>query len=510
MIRIKIDGTEYLCEPDRKLGDVLRERCPEAAPVFACGGHGKCGKCRIIVTEGDISPVTEEERKLLSADELEQGVRLACLTRATGDCAVATRSGRGKGEVIRISGELPEFERAPVFKKYGAAVDIGTTTLAAVICRPDGTVAASGGASNPQTSYGADVVSRMEAALKGAGEELTEAIRNAVDGLVRELADKAGIDSRDIDGAVVTGNTVMLSFFAGVDTEPLTHAPFLPKELFGKTYAARQLELTCLEPDTDIYLPPCAAAFIGADVMCASLADLGKNGAVCELLTDIGTNGEMVLCAGGELFACSTAAGPAFEGAGISSGMGGFDGAIDRAAVDGSGAIQVHVIGQERGATAKGICGSGLVDAVSCLRELELVDETGYMEEESAEIGGGVCLTRKDIRAVQLAKSAIHAGVLSLLHAALTGLEEVEIFHIAGGFGSFLNVENAGKIGLIPEALVRKVHVSGNAALAGAVMLLLSAAARDEIRAFTDRVNVLELSTDSFFVNAFMEQMTFP
>ena len=510
MIRVNIDGTEYSCEPGQLLGDFLRDVRPDIAPAFVCGGHGKCGKCRIIVASGAASPVSPEERRLLGDDDVGRGVRLACMTRIEGDIRLASYSYAASGGEIRIAGELPAFRRIPAFKKYGIALDIGTTTLAAILYDADGAVIASGGSMNPQSKYGADVVSRMEYALKGGGGELTEAIRERISELIAELCCDAGIGSDKIDGAVVTGNTVMLSFFAGIDTEPMTHAPFIPHELFGKTYTANECGIDCLLPETPVYLPPCAAAFIGADVMCATLADLREGPGDCELLADIGTNGEMIWSAGGKLFACSTAAGPAFEGAGISSGMGGFDGAVDRVKIGDGGRLEAHIIGEEKGAEAKGICGSGLIDAVRCLRELEIVDETGYMEDGSAEIKPGVSLNQKDIRAVQLAKSAIHAGILSLLNASKTSPDSVKIMHIAGGFGSFLNVESAGRIGLIPDGFVRKTHISGNAALAGASMLLLSLPMRSRIRELTGRVHVLELSTDDNFVNAFMEQMMFP
>ena len=373
-VTVTVNGKPLTCPAGTPLSDVLSRAGWEYSP---CGGHGRCGKCRVNVEPGDaVTAVTEAERRHLSADELERGERLACRTAVLGDCAVTFGDhavSRARAQIL-TDGALPEIDLVPAFAegKTGAAVDIGTTTLAARLYDAKGTLLASASRLNPQSAFGADVVSRMEAALAGHADELADAVRGAVDGLLREMAEKAG---RTPSAAVVTGNTVMLHLFTHTDVEPLTHAPFAAKRTFGETLPARELALTALAPEAPVYLPPIVASFVGADTATAMLA-----AGFCAdempgtlLLTDVGTNGETVLAHEGRLYACSTAAGPAFEGAGISMGMGAAPGAVDRVALTHDGKLSAHVIGD---AAPAGICGSGLVDAVARLLDTEVLDET--------------------------------------------------------------------------------------------------------------------------------------
>ena len=212
------------------------------------------------------------------------------------------------------------------------------------------------------------------------------------------------------------------------------------------------------------------------------------------MLTDIGTNGEMALLQNGRLYVCSAAAGPAFEGAGIS-----------QVFLQGN-ELGIHVIGE---GAAEGICGSGIVDALACLLESGQIDETGYMEEESISIAPSVAVTQKDVRMVQLAKSAIHAGIRTLLHMADIDCGEVSNLLIAGGFGSYLNVKNAGRIGLIPAGLVPRVRVIGNAALSGAAMLLLNQEYRAACKKYAGDAKEIQLSVNPFFSEEYMTQMMF-
>lgn len=202
---------------------------------------------------------------------------------------------------------------------------------------------------------------------------------------------------------------------------------------------------------------------------------------------------------------CSTAAGPAFEGAGITMGMAGKSGAVDHVTVQ-NGQLAAHVIGD---VPPVGICGSGVVDAIACLLETEEIDETGFMENDPATILAPVVLTGSDVRMIQLAKSAIHAGIRTLLHHEKLKCEEITELLIAGGFGSYLDIQNAGKIGLIPEEMLDSVRVVGNAALAGAAMLLLNKGLRKESVRLADSAEVIELSTDPVFAEEYMERMFF-
>lgn len=500
---VALNGKAYTCPVGTSLGDLLSHHGQGSMP---CGGHGKCGKCRVTVS-GEVSAPTEDEIRALTPDELARGIRLACRVTVLGDCSV-TAAEQGSARIV-THGALPasmnEKPLSPAFAGYGAAIDIGTTTLAARLYDRKGTLLSEVSRLNPQSAWGADVISRMEAAMAGNASRIAGLTRRTLNGMVTDLATAAGISATAIDAVTVTGNTVMLHLLTETDVEPLTHAPFETKRLFGETLTAGELDLTALAPDTSVYLPPCIAAFVGADTVTATLATDLTAAPDTSLLCDIGTNGEMVLWQNGTLYACSTAAGPAFEGAGISMGMGGRVGAIDRVWVQ-DGMIHAHVIGETK---PVGLCGSGLVDGVACLLDTEILDETGYLEDDPAIISAPVEITQEDIRAVQLAKSAIHAGMRTLLHTAGLTCDGVDTLYIAGGFGSYLDVKNAGKIGLLPEELTNRVTVLGNAALTGAAMLLLCEGLRPVCEKLAKETEIVELATNPVFVSEYMERMMF-
>lgn len=247
-------------------------------------------------------------------------------------------------------------------------------------------------------------------------------------------------------------------------------------------------------------------AFVGADISCALLASGMITRAETALLCDIGTNGEIALWHRGQLLVASTAAGPAFEGAGISCGVTSVPGAIDRVWIEG-GAIKTHTIAE---APAVGVCGSGLIDAVCALLALGLVDETGATQEETLPLAEGVSLLPRDIRAVQLCKGAIAAGVDTLLAVAGVNYSDIARLYIAGGFGAHLNMGSAAGIGLIPQALADRVSVIGNASLSGAAQLLLSVDAREEVGRIAKKAQHITLSGNPTFNRLYMEHMMFP
>ncbi|MBQ7921703.1 MAG: DUF4445 domain-containing protein [Clostridia bacterium] len=496
-ITLTVNGSPRTVTAGKSISEYLGSEQP-------CGGHGRCGKCKVIAT-GDLSPLSESEKNLLTEEELKKGFRFACLTAVLGDCSVVTLQSDA-GDVKAVTdGEMPEFPLNPAFVHYGAAIDIGTTTIAAGLYDTDGTLLCEAACLNPQIAWGADVISRIEAALDGKAESLALSIRSAIDDILAVLARKASVSAEEIDGIVLTGNTVMLYLLTETDTEPLSHAPFTVHRSFGETVTADALGLSCIQPDTPVYLPPCMAAFIGADITCGILATRLCESAESALFADIGTNGEMGLWTKGKLTVCSTAAGPAFEGVGISMGMRGAPGAIDKVAVHGNQAV-CHVIGDK---PAVGICGSGLVDAAACLLRLGILDETGYLEEETVTLKDSVTLDQSDIRMLQLAKSAICAGMTALSASAGIQPEDVDHAIIAGGFGKYLDMGNAEYIGLIPAGLQDKIRVVGNASLTGAAMLLLSKNFRDTCYRIAGDAEILELSTDSVFVEQYMMGMMF-
>ena len=495
MIRIYVNGESREVPSGLTISEITGGESP-------CGGHGKCGKCKV-VARGNLSAPSESELRLLTADELSRGVRLACTTRVEGECEIETIKSSDTAQIV-TGGESVGFEIKPSFKRYGIAIDIGTTTLAARLYAADGALLAETSRLNPQSEWGADVISRIESSMAGKRDELAASILSALDEMTATLASTAKIDANEIDCAAVTGNTVMLSLLTCEDVEPFSHAPFEAKRLFGETVSAREIGLSSLRADAEVYLPDCISAFVGADTVCA-LITTDLSSAECAMLADIGTNGEMALSYNGTLTVCSTAAGPAFEGVGISMGMRGAVGAIDKVSVKGE-ELEVHVIG---GGEAIGICGSGLVDAAAAMLELEILDETGALDDDPFVLKDPVELSGKDIRMLQLAKSAICAGLMTLIENAGLEPEDVPILYIAGGFGNYLNKESAAKIGMLPQSLAESSETVGNAALTGASMMLLNSELREKARDLARSARTLDLSKDKGFSEKFMMGMIF-
>ena len=383
----------------------------------------------------------------------------------------------------------------------GAAVDIGTTTLAGYLLDlTSGELLASAGALNPQRAHGADVCSRMDFAAAGDGAVLLrDEIIKAIGSLIGDLCQKAGRGANEIYRMALAGNTVMLHFLMGFETKTLAVAPFVPVSVSPRRFPAR---IICPDAGTGAVaeLLPCVAAYVGADTVAAALAANMDGGGGTSLLIDLGTNGEIVLRHEGRLYACSAAAGPAFEGGGISCGMPGIDGAVDSFSLDG-GAL---TIGSKPPA---GLCGTGLVDVAAELLRAGIIDETGRLSDgQDFEIAPGVTLTQADIRALQCAKAAVAAGIRVLLQEAGASPDEVETLYLAGGFGTFMNAQNAAAIGLIPSAAAN-VSCIGNAAGMGAVADVLSQ--KVSARAAAMEMNYVELSSNAAFNEFYTDCMMF-
>lgn len=451
-----------------------------------CGGRGKCGKCAVQL-EGEVSPPSDVEKAA--------GTRLSCQAVLYGDAAVRLAD---DAPMEQIALGTSAAAVAPMAGRYGAAVDIGTTTIALTLCRlSDGAILTSCGCENPQRSIAADVIGRIEAALSGQLTMLQELVLSAVQALLTKACISSEIEAEQVDALVITGNTTMLYLLTGQDPEPLSHAPFRADCLFG-------YDTTILGKRT--YLPPCMDAFVGADITCAVLASRMTEAPDTALLCDIGTNGEIALWKDQRLCVTSTAAGPAFEGAGISCGCGSIRGAIDRVWLAG-GEVCCHTIGD---AKPVGLCGSGLIDAIAVFLKTEDIDETGAMEEDALALSADVRLLQKDIRAVQLAKAAIAAGIQTLLETTGTAESEISDFVICGGFGSHLNLHSAAAIGLIPEALAEKAQAAGNAALSGALQLLLDRNSRAQAEKIANSAQLLNLGGNPKFNENYIDQMFFP
>ncbi len=476
MAQLKINNQILNFTPPMALSALMEQAGLTA--VHPCGGRGVCGNCAVTI-EGELSPLTPAEVKA--------GTRLSCQTVVLGDATLVTT----QGGALRIEGA--EAQKAATAEgALLAAVDIGTTTVVVRLYDAKGVPCGTAAALNPQTAIASDVMGRIDAALQPEGRnKLQQQILQTLQTLLTEAA---GELSR-IEKMVITGNTAMLYLLTGRDPHSLATAPFAADHLFD--------ELSELW-GIPVYYPPCISAFVGADITCALLESELCSHSAPTLLCDIGTNGEIALWTGSELFVTSTAAGPAFEGAGIRQGMLAESGAIDRVWVE-KGVLRCSVIDQ---ITPKGLCGSGLMDAVAAGLAIGAIDETGYMEEDPLPLCDTVALYGEDVRNVQLAKAAIAAGIDALLHHAGLQAEQLACCIIAGGFGKHLQPSSVCAIGLLPPVLEQKLRPIGNAALAGAAKLHLPEHIKT-VRTLAAKARQVALGGDPLFNELYIEHMMF-
>ena len=448
-----------------------------------CGGAGQCGKCKV----------------LLDGQEV-----LACQTVIDRDMTVALPS--AGADTILTEGIGTHGEIAPVKDGYLLAFDIGTTTVAGYLLDgKTGLTLASDSRLNPQSAFGADVISRIRHALSGRLEDLTTGIRRCVEEIVLALCDRSGISPAEISVISVVGNPAMQQLFLGIRPDNLARVPFAPVLTRAEAVSAKPILSIC--ENAALLIVPDIAGFIGADTAACVLATQLDEQESVTLLVDIGTNGEMVLGNRHRMVACSTAAGPALEGASITCGMRGQAGAIDHVWVE-NGELNYGVIG---GGEAVGICGSGLIDAVAAALELGWLNSRGRIqnEERIIRLSERVYLTQDDIRQVQMAKGAIAAGIE--LMAAHLGVELNEIgqVYLAGAFGTYMNPRSACRMGLLPAALAGKITAVGNAAGSGAKLLARSARALDHAQQLVSRIEFLELAALPDFQRCFAKNMRF-
>ena len=419
---------------------------------------------------------------------------------------------------------------------WTAAVDIGTTTVAMYLVNlADGEVAGSTAEMNRQGPFGADVISRLEHARKGPDEkdELQAAIVEQLSEMVNALLKRFSVNPIDLHLLAVAGNTAMIHLLTGWDAHGLGEAPFLPAVLESPPFPSDLIGFHGFSR-MRIWPLPSLSAYVGADITGGIVASGMHVRGGTDLLLDIGTNGEMALGGAGGLVCCSTAAGPAFEGAHLSSGIGSVPGAVDHVEwIDGRMAFSTI-----DKVPAIGFCGSGVVDLVAFFVKSGLMDETGRfvdsipededtsrfngMTVENGDFGpefvwdipGGskprLSFTQKDLREVQLAKAAVAAGVETLLGQAGLSAEDVGTLWLAGGFGSYIRPDSAAVIGLIPAEFAAKTRSLGNAAARGAILCLLSREKHDEARRISTEAKTVELSGRHDFQNAYIEAMMFP
>jgi uncharacterized 2Fe-2S/4Fe-4S cluster protein (DUF4445 family) len=489
------------------------------------------------VPEPDLASPTGDLERLLSALEEEWG--LGGLTVDPGVLAGLQKALRQEDwkvtAAVRHGTDLiaiwPGFRDLAL----GAAFDVGSTTLAGHLCDLlSGSVLASVGGMNPQIGFGEDLMSRVSYVMMNddGAAHLTDAVRGALDAMLGDLVAEAGVEREDVLEMTLVGNPIMHHLVLGFDPRELGTAPFALVTTSALDTLALDLDLNA-HPGARIYSLPCIAGHVGADAAGAVLSEGPHRSERLQLLVDVGTNAELVLGNRNRLLAASSPTGPAFEGAQISSGQRAAPGAIERVRIDRSTlAPRFSVIGQEAWSdepgfdrsAVTGICGSGIIEAIAELHLSGVIDSDGVIRppaEESPYVVATertfsyvLCpeprieVTQNDVRAVQLAKAALHAGARLLMdHYGVDGVEEIRL---AGAFGSHIDPKYAMILGMLPDCNLERVSAAGNAAGVGAMMALLSGVARREIEDVAKRIEKVETAVEPRFQEHFVAALAIP
>jgi len=556
-----------------------------------CDGRGTCGKCHVKVT-GAVSPPNENEVEQLG-DLLASGVRLACQTKVHGQVQVELLASRGdtfialdKGKsnkqafnppISKISLDISDSQECqgalccglePFFKEYfpailrelsnkytealqhcevivkngkvldvsselrqdclGIALDIGTTSVVAeLVDLMTGHSLGVQSCLNPQSEYGGDVLTRISYAAKHVDGtiRLQEKIIEAINRLIHQLTAEQALDNRNIYEIVVAGNTTMLHLLLGINPRSLARSPFRPIFRGQMDISSASLGVHMATRGV-VTLLPSASAFIGADIVAGLLAVNLHHYAKTALFIDIGTNGEIALCKNGQMVGTSSAAGPALEGMNITCGCRAENGVIEGVTITGEGNILLSIIGNE---PPIGICGSGLIDLISELVRVGVIQENGrfackeklrphlashFVDLNGKQVfvlteDGAVYLTQKDIRQVQLAKGAISAAITLLLNKLNVGTNDIDEVFVAGAFGFHLKPSSLTGIGLLPLAYEDKIRYVGNTAKEGAKAILLNQDAASEVLQICESIEIVELSLTPEFQQYFVGSLSF-
>jgi uncharacterized 2Fe-2S/4Fe-4S cluster protein (DUF4445 family) len=570
----------------------------------SCSGKGTCGKCLIQIVDGEADAPHDDESRHITAENLDQGVRLACRSKVTGSAGYQVLEGGGKKHRIQSEGFMPEFSLNPNISKkyievekptlednmddvsrleraagvsfgenlpltflnqipgvlrsggfkvtlvlagddlvgiepgdttslcYGAAVDIGTTTVVvSLVDLVTGEELVACSMINPQKGHGLDVLSRIQHVKEHPGglDELSRIVRECLSSLIDEACQEAEVAPRYIYEITVAANSTMTHLFLGIDPSGIGKSPYVPAFAQGVNVPASQLGFA-ISPFGSVYCLPSVSGYIGADivagVLCAELADKDERA----LFIDIGTNGEIAFSSKGKIFSCSTAAGPALEGMNISCGMRAANGAIEKVFINGD--VEIHTIG---GKAAVGLCGSGIIDAVGELIKVGAITPSGRFVKlqpgddppwahrlqksdgkacfvlSAGENGRGpIAITQKDIRQVQLATGAILSGILALLSNLGIAHQDIDRVYMAGGFGFHVRMESFSRLGVIPMELIDRVTLIGNSSNSGAILCLLSKKHRKEAACLARKIEYTELSCFPDYDKLFTKCLSFP
>lgn len=515
-----------------------------------CGGFGTCGSCKVRVMHGRVSEVTAAEVEALGHHQLSDGLRLACRTSVLDNSKIyIPAESLFSRQRLQLEGAdlINKLEPAitiheviaedqPVIEirnddgivavlpnqsqVLGLAVDLGSTKIAAYLLDlQNGAVLASTGRVNPQTAFGEDVVSRIAYANRGETQrqQLQQVLIETINQAAEELCHQADASPDQICDCVVVGNTVMHHLLCGLPVSSLGSTPYSPVSTESLAIPASQLGLN-FAAGALIYLPPIIAGYVGADHVAALQSTFISTDTHTRILIDIGTNTEISLAHNGQIYCCSCASGPAFEGAHIHDGMRALPGAIERVEVQEDGRTVIQTIDA---LPPVGLCGSGILSAIAELRKAGIIDQRGavrwqgkkdfpLVEAKDSAHGREILISRSDVHEIQLAKGAIRAGIEVLLNKASITPASVDEWIVAGAFGTYLNLQDAIRIGMFPsQPLVRFTQV-GNAAGAGARQMLRSADERKKAEALISSVHYVELTNEPGFQEIYIQALYFP
>lgn len=523
--------------------DILKEQSSELLitilrkmginfPLY-CGGNGSCGKCLIQVKAGDL-PITSADRQCLTAAQLESGWRLGCQAVIESPCTIELKESvmeqdfyvpsafSSKNSADQKSdnggnctaGNDCSRESDGDDRRYGIAIDIGTTTLAMVLVRlSDGRVLRQYTGLNHQRSYGTDVMARIRAAVESAENagNLQHQIQTDILEGIRCLSESL---RENVQSIVIAGNTTMIHLLRGYDCSGLGRYPFQPVSLSEEQLTMQQLlgsrKLPMAVRGAEVTIFPGMSAFVGGDITAGLWACNFHEQSGVHLFLDLGTNAEMALRFREKLFVTSAAAGPAFEGGHLSCGIGSVPGAIRNVKLQ-YGMVRYETIGRR---PPEGLCGTGMVACMAELLNNRCMDETGLLKSRYTAggftiISGKVSVSQQDIREFQKANAAIRAGLELLMETAGCTPAAVETLEMAGGFGCELDVAQAVRVGLIPAALSDKVRQKGNTVIRGLIRYMMSPD-RNTIETMLQSAQEISLAAHPDFTEKYLTCMVFP
>jgi uncharacterized 2Fe-2S/4Fe-4S cluster protein (DUF4445 family) len=531
-IVFNFDGRSVAVEPDSDRTVLELARTAGWHIEAQCGGHGSCGSCNVLLGAGRYRVFGEE---LEIAPEMRREV-LACQARILGDAAeiFIPRACVLSFEGARIADEMdiPEHTFYPLFPNgYGLAVDIGTTTVvAALIDLTDGRIVSRASLYNQQILKADNIISRISLCSQpGSLDALQDlVIAHTLNPLIHKLCTETGISKNEIIHCAVSGNTVMMHIFFGVSPVSIGVIPFKP---VSRTFAALAHALHIdIEADARVEAVPAISGYVGGDITSDIRASNLWNRDGLTVLIDIGTNGEMVVCIDGQMSACATAAGPAFEGAGLLHGARAASRAIDTIEFDENLDFELTVIGDP---VPMGLCGSAIIDFIAWGFRCGLINSMGrydvamlkekgchetvsgmhacvLVQAAESATGETITVTEYDIAEILKAKAAIYAGLKTLLAELGKTVRDIDHLILAGGFAKHINLGNAICIGLLPDIEIDKYEVIGNGSLAGAALTLLDRSTRQTYLEIIERPRIVTLNKTAHFTDYFEEALALP